>query len=69
MYLAEFSFPGTTELVNDLLIQAPSEVVAKSFAQEYAAHWEMELFSLSPITEQQIGFYHLRSKTVAVAAA
>jgi hypothetical protein len=53
MYLAEFSFPGTTELVNELFIKAASEAIAHTVAQVYAAHWGIELYSLTALSEQQ----------------
>ena len=43
MYLAEFAFPGTSELVNDLLIEA-SEVEAREFAQHHAASGALSYF-------------------------
>jgi hypothetical protein len=68
MYLAEFTFPGTTELANHLLIQASSEQLAEAFAQKYAAHWEMELFSLTLLSEIELGFCRQQS-LMAIAAA
>jgi hypothetical protein len=69
MYVAEFAFPGTTELVNDLLLQATSEGAAKNFAQEHASHWGMEVFSLRQATEQQIRQYFLLGKAVVLEPA
>ena len=66
MYLAEFAFPGTTELANDLLLQTSSEGEAKLFAQNYAAHWGIELFSLTPASERQVRQYFLLGKTIAL---
>lgn len=66
MYLAEFAFPGTTELANELLLQTSSEGAAKNFAQEYAAHWGIELFSLTQATDQQARRYFLLGKAVAI---
>lgn len=67
MYLAEFTFPGTTELVNELLIQAASEAIATQFAQEYASHWQVELFALTQATEQQKRLCCLMGNTVSIA--
>ncbi|HEY9620838.1 MAG TPA: hypothetical protein V6C78_10735 [Crinalium sp.] len=67
MYLAEFSFPGTTELANELLIQASSEAIAQTFAQTYANHWGIELYSLLPVTDSQIGLNRL-AKAIAIAS-
>jgi len=53
MYLAEFTHPGTSELVSDLLIEAP-EPVARDFALRHASIWGLDLFSLSRATEQQV---------------
>lgn len=50
MYLAEFAYPGTLELVNDLLIEG-SEADALEFAQDHADSWGIELFSLVEVTE------------------
>jgi hypothetical protein len=49
MYLAEFTFPGTLELVNDLFIEG-SEAEALEFAQDHATSWGVELFSLVEVT-------------------
>jgi hypothetical protein len=59
MYLAEFAVAGTTELADELLINATSEDKAKIYAQEYASHWGVELFSCMPITEKQVRSFHL----------
>lgn len=53
MYLAEFTYPGTSELVNDLLIQA-SESAARDFALQHALIWGLDLFSLVRASEQQV---------------
>jgi len=66
MYLAEFAFPGTTELVSELLLQTPFEDAAKSFAQDHALNWGIELFCLTPATEQQVRLYFLMGKTVVL---
>jgi hypothetical protein len=66
MYLAEFAVAGTTELANELLINAASEDKAKIYAQEYASHWEVELFSLMPITEKQVRSFHLLGRSLTV---
>jgi hypothetical protein len=65
MYLAEFAFPGTSELVNDLLIEA-SEVEAREFAQHHAAIWGVELFSLMQANEDQVRLYRLMRKTITL---
>ncbi len=54
MYLAEFAFCGTKELADELLIQAYSETAAKQFAQQYAQHWGIELFSLTLADQQRL---------------
>jgi hypothetical protein len=54
MYLAEFAFCGTKELADELLIQTASESAAKQFAQEYAQHWGIELFALTPADKQRL---------------
>jgi hypothetical protein len=66
MYLAEFAFPGTTELASDLLLQTPFEDAAKDFARNYASNWGMELFCLTPATEQQVRLYSLMGKAVVL---
>lgn len=65
MYLAEFAYPGTSELVNDLLIEA-SEVEAREFAQHHALQWDVELFSLMQATEQQVQLYRLMGKAITL---
>lgn len=65
MYLAEFTYPGTSQLVNDLLIEA-SEVEAQEFAQHHAASWGIELFSLVKVSEQQVDFYRQMHKVVTL---
>ncbi|MBD2462099.1 hypothetical protein H6G89_13685 [Oscillatoria sp. FACHB-1407] len=67
MYFAEFTLPGTMELVNELVIHAASEAIATQFAQEYASHWEFELFALTVATEQQVRFCRLTGNAVAIA--
>jgi hypothetical protein len=66
MYLAEFVLKGTSELTNELLIQAPSEIEAKDYAQKYAFHWGMDLFSITPVSEQQVRSCRLISKSVII---
>ena len=56
MYLAEFTYPGTSELVNDLLIEAP-ESAARNFALQHASLWGLDLFSLASATEQQVSLH------------
>jgi hypothetical protein len=68
MYLAEFAFSGTTELASELLIQSSCEVKAKDFAQKYASNWGIELFALTPASEQQARRYQLMGKVVALEA-
>jgi hypothetical protein len=64
MYLAEFTFPGTTELVSDLLLKTSLEGAAKDFALKYASNWGIELFALTLATEQQERFYQILGKAV-----
>jgi hypothetical protein len=68
MYLAEFAFPGTTELASELLLQTPFEDAAKDFARKYASNWGMELFCLTRATEKQVRLYSLMGKAVALEA-
>jgi len=56
MYLAEFTYPGTSELVSDLLIEAP-EAVARDFALQHASIWGLDLFSLARATQEQVQFH------------
>lgn len=65
MYLAEFVYPGTSELVNDLLIQG-SEAEAREFANHHAAVWGIELFSLVQATEYQVQLYQQLGKVVTL---
>ncbi|MDX2213275.1 MAG: hypothetical protein SFY66_08305 [Oculatellaceae cyanobacterium bins.114] len=67
MYFAEFTLPGTMELVNELVIHAASEAVATQFAQEYASHWEVELFALTLVTGQNTRLCRLAGNAVAIA--
>ncbi|GAB4457898.1 MAG: hypothetical protein OHK0037_01000 [Elainellaceae cyanobacterium] len=69
MYLAEFSYPDTAELADELLIQAESDKQAKRFAKEYAAHWGIELFSITHATKQQVRLYRLLGRSVLLSAA
>lgn len=66
MYLAEFAFPGTTELANELLLQTSSEGEAKTFAEAYAQNWGMELFALTPVSDRQMRQYLRLGKVVAI---
>lgn len=65
MYLAEFAYPGTVELANDVLIAA-SEEQAREFALEHALAWGVELFSLRQATEYQVQLYHQMRKVVTL---
>lgn len=65
MYLAEFAYPGTSELVSDLLIEA-SEVEAREFADHHALLWGIELFSLMQATEHQVRLYRLMGKAITL---
>ncbi len=65
MYLAEFTYPGTFQLVNDLLIDA-SEAEAREFAQYHAMSWGVEVFSLVKASEQQIDLYRRMRKVVTL---
>lgn len=66
MYLAEFAIAGTAQLAKELLIQAPSQDCAQSFAQDYASHWGVELFSITPMTEQQVRASRLMNQAVVL---
>jgi hypothetical protein len=59
MYFAEFAFTGTKHLADELLIQAKSRAEAEYFAQAHARNWGIELFSLGPVSEAKLRFYHL----------
>lgn len=65
MYLAEFVHPGTSELVNDLLIQG-SEAEAREFAYHHAAAWGIELFSLVQATDSQVQLYQKLGRIVTL---
>ncbi|GAB4136847.1 MAG: hypothetical protein Fur0046_10600 [Cyanobacteria bacterium J069] len=69
MYLAEFAYLDTPELADELLIQADSVKTAKRFAQEYASHWGIKLFSITQATKQQIRLYRLLGRSVLLNAA
>ncbi|MFQ3618161.1 MAG: hypothetical protein SNJ57_00870 [Cyanobacteriota bacterium] len=69
VYLAEFAYLDTTELADELLIQSESAERARRFAQEYAAHWGIELFSITPATKQQVRLYRLLGRSVLLNAA
>ncbi len=66
MYLAEFTFVGTAELANDLLIQAPSELAARGFAETYALRWGMHVFSITLVNERQAQQYQRIGKSVVL---
>lgn len=57
MFVAEFSFKETTELADDLLIQANSFPEAKRFAENHARTLGLNLFALKPATQEQIFLY------------
>lgn len=67
-YLAEFAFLDTQELAAELLIQAPSELRAKQFAEKYAVNLGLNLFRLTPATVQQFRLYRLMGKAVCLDA-
>jgi len=69
VYLAEFAYLGTTELADELLIQAESAKQATRFAREYAAHWGIDLFSITQATQQQVRLYRLLGRSVLLSAA
>lgn len=69
VYLAEFAYLGTTELADELLIQAESAKQARRFAKEYAVHWGIELFSITRATKQQVRLYRLLGRSVLLSAA
>jgi hypothetical protein len=69
VYLAEFAYSGTAELADELLIQAESAKQARRFAKEYAAHWGIELFSITQATKQQVRLYRLLGRSVLLSAA
>ncbi|BAU43123.1 hypothetical protein [Leptolyngbya sp. O-77] len=69
VYLAEFAYLGTTELADELLIQAESAKQARRFAKEYAAHWGIELFAITQATKQQVRLYRLLGRSVLLSAA
>lgn len=68
MYLAEFVFKNSTDLVSELLVQTDSVSEATKYAQEYAENWGLELFSLTPATEKQTRLYQI-GKTLTVKVA
>ncbi len=69
MYLAELTYPGTAELVSDLLIDAP-ESAAREFSLQHASIWGLELFSLTQATDQQVQLHKaIRPKTLALIPA
>ncbi len=69
MYLAEFALHGTTELADELLIQAPSQGLAHTFAQEYASNWGLDLFSLTPADDRQIKLYRRMGRAITIQEA
>lgn len=68
MFLAEFSFNGTAELADELLIQATSELDARRFAEEHASTLDLDLFSFAPATQQQIWLYQTLRKFIRLEA-
>lgn len=64
MFLAEFSFNGTAELADELLIQATSELDARRFAEDHASTLGLDLFSFAPATQQQIWLYQTLRKFI-----
>ncbi|WP_448598374.1 hypothetical protein, partial [Thermoleptolyngbya sp.] len=64
-----FAYLGTAELADELLIQAESAKQARRFAKEYAAHWGIELFSITQATKQQVHLYKLLGRSVLLSAA
>lgn len=69
MFLAEFAFQNTAELVNELLIQASSERDARSFAQEYASNWGLDLFAFTLLDEHKAQVYQRMGKAVTLHSA
>lgn len=65
MYLAEFAYPGTSELADDLLIEAPEDE-ARDFALHHASLWGVELFSLKQATENQVKLYRLMHRAITL---
>jgi len=66
MFLAEFSFDGTTELADELLIEAESEADARQFAESHATTLGLKLFSLEIATQQQIWMYQVMRKFISL---
>lgn len=60
LYLAEFSHFGMNELAGELLIEASTKAEAQSVADAYANHWELNVFSLTPVGDRQIRLHRLR---------
>ncbi|NET11379.1 MAG: hypothetical protein F6K16_43190 [Symploca sp. SIO2B6] len=56
IYLAEFSFPGTRELVSDLFIFADSQEMAHQYALKYASNWGIDFFCLQ-VADKKHFFY------------
>jgi hypothetical protein len=54
MFLVEFAIAGTQELSSEMLLYAQSAEQARKFASDYASNWGMEVFAVTPITEQQV---------------
>lgn len=69
MFVAEFSFQETTELADDLLIQAESLPEARRFAESHAQALGLKLFALEPATQDQIRFYRVMQKFVCLDAS
>ncbi|MBD1914023.1 MULTISPECIES: hypothetical protein [unclassified Leptolyngbya] len=69
MFLAEFSFNGTAELADELLIQATSELDARRFAEEHASTLGLDLFSFASATQQQIWLYQTLHKFIRLESS
>ena len=69
MFVAEFSFQETTELADDLLIQAQSLPEAREFAENHAQILGLKLFALEPATKQQIRLYQVMQKFICLDAS
>jgi len=69
MFLAEFSFNGTAELADELLIEANSEVDARQYAEKHAHTLGLDLFAFGPATQQQIWLYRVLRKFASLKAA
>lgn len=69
MFVAEFSFQETTELADDLLIQAKSLPEAKKFAEDHARALGLNLFALKPATQEQVFLYCTMHKFICLETA